>query len=106
MILLYEHMENGTLRWHLNRIGLPSPSRKHRLEICIGAARGLYYLHTGYVIHQDVKCANILPNKNQMAKVTDFWLSKTGPDINQTHLSTAVKGSFDTLISNISGDNS
>ncbi|KAJ9551103.1 hypothetical protein OSB04_015148 [Centaurea solstitialis] len=96
-ILVYEYMPNGTLEDHLHKFGTPLTWLR-RLNICLGAARGLHYIHTGTeikVIHRDVKSSNILLDESWEAKISDFGLSKMSPT-NQpsTYVNTAVRGTF------------
>ncbi|KAM7486229.1 hypothetical protein LguiA_002238 [Lonicera macranthoides] len=103
MILVYKYVENGSLVDHLYKEKVRNGSNSNmswikQVKICIGAVRGLDYLHTGTgvlqrFIHRDVKSSNILLDENWASKILDFGLSKIGP-ANQSlsHVSTHVKG--------------
>ncbi|KAJ9558478.1 hypothetical protein OSB04_013092 [Centaurea solstitialis] len=99
MIIVFEYATNGSLDLHLedpDKMGCMTWAQ--RLKICLGAATGLNYLHSGLgednrVIHRDVKSANILLDDDIEAKIGDFGLSRFGPR-NQpnTQLYTKVAG--------------
>ncbi|XP_019453507.1 PREDICTED: probable serine/threonine-protein kinase PBL19 isoform X1 [Lupinus angustifolius] len=96
-LLVYEFMSNRSLESHLfNKAYDPLPW-KRRLEIALGAAQGLAYLHEEsevQVIYRDFKCSNVLLDENFKPKLSDFGLAREGPIAGHTHVSTAVMGTF------------
>nr|AWA44746.1 hypothetical protein SS91I14_000004 [Saccharum spontaneum] len=95
-LLVYEFMPNKSLDDHLFNRAHPPLSWRLRLQIMIGAARGLDYLHEGVpevqVIYRDFKASNILLDAEFRPKLSDFGLAREGPTEGKTHVSTAVVG--------------
>ncbi|KAK4387310.1 G-type lectin S-receptor-like serine/threonine-protein kinase [Sesamum angolense] len=77
-LLVYEYMNRGSLDKTLFGSG-PVLEWQERVDIALGAARGLAYLHSGCehkIVHCDVKPENILLHDHFQAKISDFGLSK------------------------------
>ncbi|WRX19322.1 Serine-threonine/tyrosine-protein kinase [Theobroma cacao] len=97
-LLVYEYMVNGSLDlWLRNRSGaLDALDWSKRFKIAMGAARGLAFLHHGFIphiIHRDIKASNILLSEDFEAKVADFGLARLISAC-ETHVSTDIAGTF------------
>ncbi|CAI7804912.1 unnamed protein product [Closterium sp. NIES-54] len=77
-ILIYEYVPNGDLReWTGPNTECPL-TLKQRMDILIGLARGLEYLHRFGIVHRDINPGNVLITDSMQAKIADFGLVKMG----------------------------
>ncbi|XP_031270149.1 probable LRR receptor-like serine/threonine-protein kinase At1g56140 [Pistacia vera] len=96
LLLFYEYLENKSLDQVLfgrRERHLDWPTL---LNICLGSARGLAYLHEDSrpkIRHPDVKASNILLDAELCPKISDFGLAKPYHDT-KTHISTRVAGTI------------
>ncbi|XP_027357029.1 G-type lectin S-receptor-like serine/threonine-protein kinase LECRK3 [Abrus precatorius] len=76
-LLVYEYMSNGSLARFL--FGISRPHWNQRVQIALGIARGLTYLHeecSTQIIHCDIKPQNILLDDLFTPRISDFGLAK------------------------------
>ncbi|KAM5561766.1 hypothetical protein ABKV19_022385 [Rosa sericea] len=97
--LVYDFMPNGSLEKHIfqdqeNNLAL---SWDRMLEIALGVARAIEYLHQGcdvQILHFDIKPHNILLDENFNSKISDFGLARFYPRDRNTISVTAVRGTM------------
>lgn len=91
-LLVYEFMSNGSLMALLS--GDVRPSWDQRVQIALGIARGLLYLHEeciSQIIHCDIKPQNVLLDGNLVPRISDFGLAKL-LKTDQTRTKTDIRG--------------
>ncbi|THG08561.1 hypothetical protein TEA_015921 [Camellia sinensis var. sinensis] len=90
--LLYEFMENGSLKDWLHKNSSPElQSWSRRIQIALDVANGLHYLHNftdpAYV-HKDINSSNVLLSRYLKAKIANFSLAKSAEQGESSNSST------------------
>ncbi|CAA6667662.1 unnamed protein product [Spirodela intermedia] len=92
--LMYEYMENGSLKDHIHSSGRAPLSWQTRIQIAIDVANALEYLHfycDPPLCHRDVKSSNILLDQNFVAKVAELSIPQSG-SISFEPVNTDIRG--------------
>ncbi|KAJ3679754.1 hypothetical protein LUZ60_017765 [Juncus effusus] len=91
-LVVYEFMSQGSLNDFL--FFETRPNWNKRLQVALGIARGLLYLHeecNTQIIHCDIKPQNVLLDENLTPKISDFGLAKL-LRTDQTRTNTGIRG--------------
>jgi len=93
LCLVMEFMEKGSLDGVLRNANPRIPiGGKLYLKYAEYMTRGMVYLHKNGIIHTDLKSLNVLVNKNDECKITDFGISKFKPLGNSTLIGPTYEG--------------
>ncbi|XP_052210688.1 G-type lectin S-receptor-like serine/threonine-protein kinase At1g11410 isoform X2 [Diospyros lotus] len=99
-MLIYEYMANGSLDSFIfghENTRTKSLTWRRRLNIIVGIAQGLLYLHHDSrfrVIHRDLKASNVLLDGDLNPKISDFGLARAFGGDQSSAITRRVAGTY------------
>ncbi|KAL5982014.1 hypothetical protein ACLOJK_016082 [Asimina triloba] len=80
--LVYEYARHGSVAKWIEEAKLSKRlTWRKRMEICVGVARAMAYLHLGcreFVSHGNLKCTNVVLDEELETKLSEFGLGRIG----------------------------
>ncbi|KAL9232821.1 hypothetical protein vseg_007886 [Gypsophila vaccaria] len=74
--VVVEYIPGGTLKQLLIRNRRSKLPLKDVIQLALGLARGLNYLHSKKIVHRDVKTENMLLTYDRIVKIADFGVAR------------------------------
>lgn len=74
--VVVEYIPGGTLKQFLIRNRRRKLAFKVVIELALGLARGMSYLHSKKIVHRDVKTENMLLDTQRTVKIADFGVAR------------------------------
>jgi len=92
-LLCFEYLSKGSLDQYITDASCGLDWR-NRYKIIKGISQGLHYLHQKYILHLDLKPANILLDGNYVPKIADFGLSRLFHENQSRDITTNLRGTL------------
>ncbi|XGW02700.1 hypothetical protein V3C99_014601 [Haemonchus contortus] len=79
LYILLEYVAGGALKTYLRK-NKDSITKPEKIQMALGAAWGIEYLHRVNILHRDIAARNCLYDHDSAVKISDFGLSRSGSE--------------------------